>query len=161
MSKDGTMSKEDIYTATRHLRRILSSERAVFAIGGIISSAEPSSLSAPKGFLPSPTSASYPVVTISWKNLDDYRTCNTVSLPLLGDDGQEEFKGLVRDHHQGHVSEFIVNFSPYDYGIADAVGRLLCPSHRYGFLKQQEVKAQLSSLDVGLTESNQMIWRSC
>lgn len=125
MSEDGTMSKEDKHTAARHLRNILDQDQAVFAIGGIVSSAEPSSLSAPKGSLPSPTSRSYPVVTISWKDLGDDCTCHTVSLPLLGDDGQEEFGDLVRDHHEGHLGEFIVNFSPYDYGIVDAVGRLL------------------------------------
>jgi len=147
------MSKENKHATARHLSDVLYPERAVFAIGGTISSAEPSSLSAPKGFLPSPTSKSHPVVTIGWKDLGDDRTCRNVSLPLLGEDGQEEFENLVRDYHEGHLNEFIVNFSPYDYGIVDAVGRLLCPG--YGFPKHREVKAQLSSLEVGPAQSVQ------
>ncbi|KAJ3498157.1 hypothetical protein NLG97_g1347 [Lecanicillium saksenae] len=91
------------------LHGILGEERAVFAIGGVICSAEPSSLSGPKSFLPSPTSRSFPSVTIRWEDLADKPTCHTVSLPVLNDDGQEEFADLVRDYHEGRgVNDFMI-----------------------------------------------------
>ncbi|KAK3304967.1 uncharacterized protein B0T15DRAFT_380306, partial [Chaetomium strumarium] len=133
--------------------------RAVFAIGGVISSAEPDSLSGPKSSMPSPTSRSYPSVTIRWEDLGDKPTCHTISLPILDDGGQREFADLVRGHHEGRVSDFLVNFSPYDYGILDAIGRLLCPG--YGSPRHKEVRASLSSLDVGQTPSGRTRTLDC
>lgn len=77
MSMDGTMSAEDKNSAPRCFRSIFHLENAVFAIGGVISSPESSSLSAPKGSVPSPTSRSYPSVTIRWEILGDNPTCHT------------------------------------------------------------------------------------
>ncbi len=45
---------------------------------------------------------------------------------------------MVRHHHEGRVNEFIVNFSPYDYGSLDAIGWLLDPG--YGSPRPQEVR---------------------
>lgn len=126
------MSKEDRYTAVRQFQDILSSERNVFAIGGTISPSELSSLSTrPEGLSPSPMTASYPVVRISWKKLGHDHTCRTILLPFFGEEGQEEFEDLLRDHQEGSLGEFLVNFHPYDYGIVDAVSRLLRPGYDF------------------------------
>lgn len=141
------MSAKGKNSAAGCFHGILVEERAVFAIGGLISSAKPSSMSGPKSFIPSPTSRVLPSVTIRWEDLTNKPVCHTVSLPVLDDSGQEEFAELVRQYHDGRgVNDFMVNFSPYDYGIPDAIGRLLYPG--YGSIRPQEVKASLSSLDV-------------
>ncbi len=128
-SVDGAMFAENKNSAARCFKSIFHLEQAVFAIEGFISSAESSSLSAPKGSMPSPTSRSYPFVTIRWEDLGDNPTCHTVSLPVLDTGGQREFADLVRDYYEGRGNDFIVNFSPYDYGILDAIGRLLDPGY--------------------------------
>ncbi|KAI1317213.1 hypothetical protein F5Y16DRAFT_406697 [Xylariaceae sp. FL0255] len=133
------MPSKDTLTAVRSLRNFLYYDQAVFAVGGAISSAEPSSLSATKGSMPSQTSRSSPVVTIRWQNLEDDRTCRTVSLPLLSKE-DPDFTGLVCDYHEGRMSNVTVDFSPYDIGILDAVSRLLYPG--YGPVKDWEPRSE-------------------
>lgn len=157
------MSAKGKNSAAGCFHDILVEERAVFAIGGVISSTEPSSLSGPKSFMPSPTSRSLPSVTIRWEDLADKPICHTVSLPVLDDGGEEEFADLVREYHEGRgVNDFMVNFSPYDYGIPDAIGRLLYPG--YDSIRPKEVKASLRSLDVGHLPppaANPKMWNCC
>lgn len=122
----------------------LSDRVDLFAIGGVIDSAAPSSLSTPAatGSRPSPTSRSSRVVTIRWEALG---TLYSVSLPIHDRKSKGNLELLGRDHREGRVRSFSVDFSPNDDEIVDAVGRLLATDDNAG---PWTVRAQLSSLDV-------------
>lgn len=153
-----TSSRETVMVAGVDIRSFdslcapLSDGFDVFAIGGVIDSAAPSSLSTPAaiGSRPSSTSRSSRVVTIRWEALG---TLYGVSLPIHDGKSKENLELLGRDHREGRVRSFSADFSPNDDAIVDAVGRLLVTDDNAG---PWTVRAQLSSLDVGQVSSRRV-----